>query len=212
MPGFFFISRHLLSGKTLVRTVLDYRLQSETLQGKVLDLGSGGSDQYTKFIPRDDSVEIVHIDQKRGDVTDFEKDRLPVEDGAIDTILFLNVLEHIYNHRHILNEIRRIKKDEGRLIGFVPFLKWYHADPHDYFRYTHETLEKLLQEAGYTHITVVPLYLGPYSTAFDMILPTLPKFIRPILYVPCYLIDMLFRRVRRNSARRYALGYYFIAV
>ena len=211
MPPLFFILKSLYSGKTLVRTLLEYRLSKLTFKGEVLDLGSGGTDQYTKFIPREEGTRVILFDQKKGEECDFEKDALPYSESQFETILFLNVLEHIYNHRHILKEINRIKQDSGTLIGFVPFLKWYHADPRDFFRYTHEALEKLLHQTSYSNVTVEGLYLGPYSTAFDMILPTLPKFIRPVLYVPCFYLDVVFRKLRPAGAKRYVLGYFFTA-
>lgn len=211
MPPLSFILKSLIGGKTLVRTLLDFRLSKQEFTGVIVDLGAGGSDQFTDSALFSSDTQIVRFDQKRGQETNFEKDRLPFESNQFDIVIFLNVLEHIYNHKHILKEISRIKKDSGQLIGFVPFLKWYHADPHDYFRYTYEALELMLKEVGYTDVTVETLYIGPYSTAFDMILPTLPKILRPVLYVPSYLLDIVFRSLRKKAATRYALGYYFIA-
>lgn len=211
MPTFFFISKSLFSGKTLVRTLLEHKLLQETLSGEVIDLGSGGTDKYTKFIPREKDTNVVFFDQKIGQETDFESDSLPLPENKYDMVLFLNVLEHIFNHEHILKEILRVKKQEGRVIGFVPFLKWYHADPHDYFRYTYEALELLLEKTGYSSYSVTSLHIGPYSAAFDMILPTLPTFLRPFAYTPFFLLDKIFILIRSKSATRYALGYYFVA-
>lgn len=212
IPAFTYSIKSLWSGKTMVRIALDYRLSKEILEGIVLDLGSGGSDQYTKYIPRKVNTQLVGIDQKKGDYIDFEKDLLPYDDNSQKTILLLNVLEHIYNYGHLLKELYRIQAKQGLLIGFVPFLKWYHPDPEDYFRYTHTTLKKILKDAGYTNIKIETLYIGPYTTAFDMVLPTVPKFMRPFFFIPCYLLDFLFRKLRNEGAKRYVLGYYFRCV
>jgi len=211
MPNFPYIFKSLLQGKTLVRTVLEYRLTQIELKGEVIDLGSGNPNQYTGFIKRAPDTKINFFDQKIGNPVDFEKDQLPLADKFYDMVIFLNVLEHIYNYQHILKEIKRIKKDDGTLIFFVPFLKWYHADPNDYFRYTHQALHKIFTDTGYRDIKIEPLYLGPYSTAFDMILPTLPRIIRPIMYWPSHVIDILFRKLRPGGAKRYVLGYYLEA-
>lgn len=209
MNEFQFLAKQIGKGKSLIRATLNYRLNRELLQGKTIDLGAGADDQYTEDIPVAKEVRIEHIDQKRGAYIDFEKDRLPYENGVYDTVLLLNVLEHLYNYRHILTEIRRIKKENGVLIGYVPFLIWYHADPHDYFRYTNEALERILTEVGFTSISIEKLYIGPYTTAFQMIHPTIPKLLRPFFFMMAYGLDRLFRKVRQKGAERYVLGYLF---
>jgi hypothetical protein len=123
-----------------------------------------------------------------------------------------NVLEHLFNYTNILKEIKRIKKADGVFIGYVPFLHWYHADPHDYFRYTHQSLERILSEAGFRDVVIEKIYRGPYTTAFQMIHPTLPRVTRPLFFAGAYFFDFLFRRIRREAAERYVLGYYFRAL
>jgi SAM-dependent methyltransferase len=211
MSKFGFLSEEIGKGKSLIRATLNYRLQEILLSGKVMDLGAGANDQFTDPIPTGEGVVIEHVDQKQGSFLDFEKDSLPYGDGVYDTVLLLNVLEHLYNYKHILTEIKRIKKGEGTLIGYVPFLIWYHADPHDYFRYTHESLERILSETGFIDITIEKLHIGPYTTAFQMIHPTIPRIIRPFFFAIAYGIDMMFKKVRSGSAERYVLGYYFTA-
>lgn len=211
MSEFLFLARQIAKGKSVIRATLNYRLNKEMLAGKVIDLGAGSNDQYTDPIPVAHGVEIEHVDQKRGTFVDFETDRLPYENETYDIVLLLNVLEHLYNYRHILTEIKRIKKNNGVLIGYVPFLIWYHADPHDYFRYTHETLGRILIEAGFGSVVIEKIYKGPYVTAFQMIHPTLPRLVRPIVFAIAYGTDLLFRKMRAKGAERYVLGYYFTA-
>ena len=89
---------------------------------------------------------------------------------------------------------------------------WYHPDNHDYFRYTHEALEKILKECGYTNVSIEIIYKGPYTTALQMVYPTFPRFIRVLLFLIVYPLDVLFSELRKNGAQRYVLGYYFRAV
>ncbi len=209
--SFIFLCREIVSGKSVVRSYLNLRLRTERLRGRILDLGSGGSDRYSSFIPKEEDAVYELFDVKQGTIVDFESDTLPRKDALYDTVLLLNVLEHIYNYPHLLHEVRRIKKDNGVLIGFVPFLMWYHADPHDFFRYTDEALMRILTDAGFSHVSVDTIYSGPFVSAFQMIYTTIPRFIRLFFFVPAYVLDMLFRRLRRGVAKRYAIGYYFIA-
>ncbi len=209
--SFLFLCKEITSGKSVVRSYLNLRLKGERLRGRILDLGSGGSDRYSTFIPKEEDAMYELFDVKQGTVVDFEVDTLPRESDSYDTVLLLNVLEHIYNYPHLLHEIRRIKKGNGVLIGFVPFLMWYHADPHDFFRYTDEALVKILGSAGFSHVYVDVLYSGPFVSAFQMIHTTLPRLLRPFVFIPAYVLDMLFRRLRSRVAKRYAIGYYFTA-
>lgn len=212
MNDFIFLLKEVYRGKSLLRATLNYRLKEEFLVGRILDLGSGGDDRYSTYIPRSKDSVYELFDVKQGEKqVDFESDRLPYETGIYDTVLLLNVLEHIFNYGHFLEEIKRIKKSDGVLVGYVPFLHWYHKDPHDYFRYTHEALEKILHNAGYTVVTIEKIYRGPYNTAFQMMHPTLPVFLRPLIFTPLYLCDMLFTKLRPHSAERYVFGYYFKA-
>lgn len=209
MNSFWYFLQGLWNKQSPIRITLNERLFSEVLQGRILDLGSGGSDRYSKLIPQANGASYELFDMKQGKQVNFEIDSLPYEAGMFDTVLLLNVLEHIYNHKHLLREVKRILKPEGVLVGYVPFLMWYHPDHHDFFRYTHESLELIFKECGYTEIKIEPLFRGPYTAAFQMMYPTIPYFSRPLIYVPFGLLDWLFRRLRPGVAKRYALGYYF---
>jgi len=211
MSEFLFLLKQVAKGKSITRSILEFRLSKDFLKGNILDLGAGKRDLYSNFIPREKDSVFNLFDVKQGDTIDFESDALPYTDGTYDTVLLLNVLEHLFNHTHILKEIYRIKKKDGVMIGFVPFLMWYHPDHHDFFRYTNEALEKILQNAGYTEVRVEVLHKGPYIAAFQMVYPTLPKYLRIFVFPIPYLADLLFTMLRKDAAKRYALGYYFRA-
>lgn len=211
MNDFFFLATEIWKGKSLLRATLNFRLKQEFLKGRILDLGSGGSDRYSTTIPREEHSLYELFDVKQGVVVDFEKDALVYPSSTYDTVLLFNVLEHLFNYANLLKEIKRIKKTDGIFIGYVPFLHWYHADPHDYFRYTHEALERILTEVGFKDIVIEKIYRGPYTTAFQIVHPTLPRILRPIFFAPLYLFDVIFSRLRPKGAERYVLGYYFKA-
>lgn len=211
MKKFLFLIKETWRGESITRAFLNYRLLHEKLHGKIFDLGSGGGDRYSDRIPRTEDSEYILFDQKKGEVIDFECDQFLITDREFDTVLLLNVLEHIYNYSHLLKEIRRIKKDEGILIGFVPFLMIYHADPRDFFRYTDEALLKILSDTGYHDVVIEAVYRGPYTAGFQIIHSTIPRIIRPIFFAVAYTIDIFFRILRPKGAEKYALGYFFRA-
>lgn len=73
---------------------------------------------------------------------------LPLADASVDTVLLLEVLEHLPEPRQSLAEIKRVLKPGGKLIMSMPFLYPTHDAPHDYQRYTLHGLEHVLKSAG----------------------------------------------------------------
>ena len=204
-----YLTREIAEGKSITRAFLNLRLSQEILTGDTIDIGGGKNSDYISFMKRDDVV-FKSFDIKAGETTDFEKDVLPCPDDAYDTVLFLNVMEHIFNYQHIANEVVRITKKEGQLIGFVPFLMWYHPDHSDFFRYTHESLHKIFLKAGAQTIHVEPVALGPFMASCHMILLSFPRFVRVPIFILFYLFDKIFLYFRPDHGDRFALGYYFL--
>jgi SAM-dependent methyltransferase len=181
-----------------------------TLSGRTLDIGGGRNPDYFSYLKNAEGVAIEALDGSMSGI-DFEKDALPHGDASIDTVVLANVLEHIYDHQFLLKEIRRVLRPGGQLIGFVPFWIGYHADPHDYFRYTHEALTRMLADAGFVKATVAALPGGPLSANFNTIVLSLPRFARPLAYLWYAPFDRLYVRLRPHSAGRNPLGYTFTA-
>lgn len=71
------------------------------------------------------NIDIVQfVDQKGSEcvdvVMDIEKEKLPYEDGTVDEIIIDNVLEHLVELRHVMNECHRVLKEGGVMWGCVP--------------------------------------------------------------------------------------------
>ncbi len=210
MSDFTFLCKEIFKGKSVIRAYYNAQLKKDTLVGSVIDVGGGKNADYLSFMPRAEGVRLETFDLKAGAVIDFESDTLPATTGAYDTVLFLNVMEHIYNHKHILSEVYRITKPGGQLIGVVPFLMWYHPDYKDYFRYTHEALERIFSECGITEYTIVPLARGPFTAAAQMLMQSLPMVTRLPIFLCFHGLDSIFLLLRPKNGARYILGYYFI--
>lgn len=195
--------------KSVLRAYFNQRLAMESLTGKTIDIGGGRDADYISFMTRTSDVSFETFDMKAGAMIDFETDRLPAADGVYDTVLFLNVMEHIFNHQHIANEVVRITKSGGKIIGFVPFLMWYHPDHRDFFRYTHEALQVIFTNAGASKIEITPIAPGPFTAAAHMIVQSFPRVLRPIVFAPFYALDVVFRTARPGRNEVFALGYFF---
>ena len=204
------IVRELFAGKTLARVLMDEGLAAERVRGRVLDVGGGRHPDYFDYLQKEHVTSIEPVDVSISGI-DFEKDALPYADSAADTVVACNVLEHIYNHRFLLGEIRRVLKAGGTLVGFVPFWVGYHPDPHDYFRYTSEALTRLLKDAGFTDVRVRSVGGGPFLANFNTIMLSFPRVLRPILYLPYATLDAFFLKLRPKSRERNPLGFIFRA-
>jgi hypothetical protein len=119
-------------------------------------------------------------------------------------------MEHIFNHQHLANEVVRITKPGGKVIGFVPFLMWYHPDHHDYYRYTHEALEKIFAAAGASKIQIESIAYGPFTAAAQMITQSFPAVLAPAVFTLFYALDSLYLVLRPKRGKNFALGYFFI--
>ncbi|OQW92970.1 MAG: hypothetical protein BWK79_13580, partial [Beggiatoa sp. IS2] len=76
--------------------------------------------------------------------------QLPFSDDSMDTVLLLDVLEHLPNPEACLQEIVRILKPTGKLVLKVPFLYPLHDVPLDFQRWTQFGLRQFTQRYGLT--------------------------------------------------------------
>jgi len=121
--------------------------------GQVLDVGCGRKLQTDNFSR---PVEYIGLDYDWGDdgLYDYSPNvladahALPFISGSMDSILLLEVLEHLKNPEVAIKEAFRVLKPEGILLVSVPFLYPLHDEPHDYRRWTRYGLELLVRQAG----------------------------------------------------------------
>ncbi len=202
--------RHLYAGQSLMRILMNRELSQEILHGRVVDIGGGHGPDYFDYFQTGEGIKIERIDGSFSGIN-FEKDPLPFASSTIDTAILCNVLEHIYNYRYLLGEVHRALAPGGKLIGVVPFWVGYHPDPHDYFRYTDEALRMILTDAGFVDVSVRPLGGGPMLANFNTIVLSVPRILRPALYLWYAWLNRIFVRLRPHSARRQPLGFVFVA-
>lgn len=79
---------------------------------------------------------------------------IPFRDGAFDTVLCTEVLEHVDNPDTVLKEIYRVLRNCGHLIVSVPFIYPLHEQPRDYRRYSYFGLLTMLKKNGFHPIAV----------------------------------------------------------
>jgi SAM-dependent methyltransferase len=133
-------------------------------RGVALDVGCGERPYDDLFVPRveryvgieyppsaDNLVSVWDILHQLKGVIDVFADgrRLPIKDRCIDTVLALEVLEHVPDPEACLAEVDRVLKPDGRLLLTVPFVAPLHQLPFDYQRFTPHGLEAVLGRHGF---------------------------------------------------------------
>jgi SAM-dependent methyltransferase len=82
---------------------------------------------------------------------------LPLEDSTVDAVLLAQVLEHVADPAALLGEAARVLRAGGTVVATVPFVSELRELPHDFWRFTPRSLERLLSAAGFAEIEVEPL-------------------------------------------------------
>lgn len=190
----------------MIRAALHQALDDHVeVAGDVLDLGGGENASYRDRL-RGARLRVVSIDSgaRMGAslAFDLEEVPLPLEEASFDTILAFNLLEHIYHHRELLGEMHRLLRPGGQVAVFVPFLIGYHPDPHDHFRYTDETLVRLLSDVGFSRVSVRG-YGGRLAASVNLTLSVVPsRMLRVPLVIIALILDRLYYRVARSATPR----------
>ena len=143
---------------------------------------------------------------------------LPFCDGVIDTVVCLEVIEHVERPEIALWEARRVLKPGGKLLLSVPFLYPVHDAPFDFRRWTVHGIDLLAQSTGFelestrafggpVQSGVLLLNLALAWSALNARLPwRLPSMLSVAAVVPLLnLLAMLLSREAVSSA--FATGY-----
>ncbi len=125
----------------------------KTVRGKVLDIGC--SDKSTiQYLNAD--VEYFGLDYFTADTLYHSRpdlygnaENLPFADESMDTVLLLDVLEHVQRPGLCMNEIHRVLSRGGSLFLNLPFIYPLHDVPHDYQRWTIYGIRSLLTDKGF---------------------------------------------------------------
>lgn len=143
---------------------------------------------------------------------------LPFNDHAFDTILSSDVIEHLPDHDLAFREMGRILAPGGTLILNTPFMYMIHEIPHDYYRHTRYSLERLVELAGLKTVQLEEIGGGG-----DVLVDMLAKYTSSVPYIgtPVAIAmqkvatamsgTSIWSRQRKASASRFPLGYFLVA-
>lgn len=148
------LSITILNPRYLANHWLNKNIRSSVnnVKGILLDIGCGNEPYYTIYskkvdkyfgldLPTASQVMDVNL---RPDIISDANFSIPVKNESIDTVLLLQVLEHLAEPGKVISEINRILKGRGILILSTRQLYPVHGIPFDFYRFTKYSLEYLL--------------------------------------------------------------------
>lgn len=149
------------------------------LEGQsILDVGSGLC-LYSQWIHQQNpnlsitAVDYIDMDPKPSNIGYLKlnlESTFPFQDESFDTIIAFDIIEHIENETQLVNELNRVCKNNGIIIGSVPHdndkflpnynLTFYHRSDLTHKRYyLPETIHSTLCSAGFD-IKIVEMHGG----------------------------------------------------
>jgi len=113
---------------------------------------------------------VINLDLVLGETIDVcaSAEHLPFPDEVFDLVLSQEVLEHVRDPFQAMSEMKRVLKKGGILYCQVPFIIGYHPGPTDFWRFTREGIQEMIEKAGFTCLEV-KVAVGP-GTGFYRIL------------------------------------------
>lgn len=186
----------------------------------ILDLGCGMGALtkelmvYGDVYGLDFSEQSIRFCKERGLTNIFQGDatNIPFEDQKFDLVICLDVLEHIEQHDKAVKEIKRVLKDNGLLITFVPaFMSlWSINDDLSEHkrRYIKSELNKLLinnsfiiKRSSYFNTALfIPIFLTRkinkvFNIKVKSEIQIIPKWSDKILYIIFYTESLILRYI-----------------
>lgn len=166
----FFINPFFLGRSAMDINVKKY---SSLISGKTLDVGSGSKPyikhfkNVTEYIGMD-IEQSGHKHQREYIDIFYDGETFPFADNEIDSLVFFEVLEHVFNPDRFLSEITRVVKKDGQCLVTIPFIWGEHEQPYDYARYSSFGLKHLFNKHG-LEIVEHKKYLTDFRMIFLLI-------------------------------------------
>lgn len=186
-----------------------FREAIPSFSGQVLDLGCGFM-PYRELVESNSRVErYTGVDLEgsaiygsvKPDLT-WDGSKIPVNDASMDCVIATEFLEHHSAPDMVLGEISRVLKPGGLLFATVPFIWNLHEIPHDEYRYTPFSINRLLKAAKFSDVKISGLG-GWNATMAQMIglwitFAKMPGIIRRLLLITLFPVFVLLVKTDRR--------------
>jgi SAM-dependent methyltransferase len=199
-PGLigFFINPFFLGRSVMF---LKVKKLSSFISGKTLDVGSG-SKPYISLFKNVTSYVGMDIEQSghkhQYEYIDvfYDGTNFPFEENHFDSLVFFEVLEHVFNPEVFIGQISKVVKPGGHCLVTIPFIWGEHEQPYDFARYSSFGLKHLFNTHGF-EIIEHRKYLADFRLIFLLInsycytifKKYIPGYFAWLLIIPCTIIN-----------------------
>lgn len=104
--------------------------------GRVLEIGAGKRHQHRAQLSAGNPYFLLELVHSEKPTLVGNAAALPLQDGSVDTIIMLEVLEHVPHPQQVVAECHRALAHGGTLIGSTRFICPQHGAPTDYGQFT----------------------------------------------------------------------------
>ena len=137
--------------KTLIWSAL--KRSSAHLGGKILDVGCG-TRQYRDLLSA--SSHYIGVDENINTKPDVvsKAEEIPFCNECFDSLLCIEVLEHLPEPEAAVKEMRRVLKKSGYIFISAPQTWPLHYEPYDFWRFTKFGLQRLMKKNDFEIINI----------------------------------------------------------
>ncbi|MBY0460036.1 MAG: class I SAM-dependent methyltransferase [Gemmataceae bacterium] len=126
-------------------------IESFRLPDPVLEIGSyqvEGQEELVNLRGLFPDRPYTGVDFRPGPGVDLvaNVENLPLPDASVGTVLAFSVFEHVKHFWKGFAEVRRVLRPDGVFLVCCPFYFHVHDYPHDYWRFTPEGFDALLED------------------------------------------------------------------
>jgi len=150
-----------------------FRALRQHCRGEVLDVGGwdffltatrqgAQFERWTTLEP--DPERLLEIDDARVTLVRGDGCAMSFPDARFDTVLNLQVLEHVFEPIRMVHEIARVLRPGGRAIFLIPTTSTMHLAPHYHGNFSRFWIEEAMRRAGLEIEELEPLG-GVWSSA-----------------------------------------------
>ena len=207
----------IYEGKSLCRILQNIECKKIKIRGRVMEFGAEPkSKKNFSSIAKQEKISKVDFSvkyiRKKGVINAHFNFVKKIKKNHYHTVMLFNVLEHLNNIDNAKNEIWKILKKKGLLIGSTPFLFKYHNAPSDYLRFTKSFFEVYFKKK-FHKVKIKNLGFGPFCLSYSMICDYTKKipFLNPILFSITFFLDFfLSKLVKYNLEDIYPIAVFFV--
>ena len=207
----------LLFNLSICRILQIWEIKKLKLIGTLIEFGAFAekNKNFSYFLQNENKLKVFlsNINKKNRNFLKIDLNKKIKISKKFNNVLIFNVFEHLLNFTYSLNQINKILKKKGLIIGSTPFLYRIHGAPIDCYRFTPYILKKELSKKFYD-IKISCLGYGPI-TACVSIISDYTKFI-PFLNIILIIISIALDKIlnlfiKTDLKTIYPIAIFFLA-